>query len=794
MTASDHNAQLQQLRDSLRPGQRRLADWRGGPLAVSAVPGSGKSTGMAAGAAIAISHFQLHGRKQLVLVTFTRSAAANLKAKVRHHLRDLKLPYNSFIVQTLHGLALNIATHNPEVSGINLETTTLVSPNQSNRLIRTAVEAWIHTAPNLYHRLVEGQSFDGEETERLRRQSVLRTEVLPDLAYTAIHEAKSSGLQPDELNRIGQQAPANIYNLLEVAAGLYEQYQTLLSQRDLIDYDDMILAALKALDDPDICHRWQRQFFAVFEDEAQDSSPLQTRLLEKLAADPDAEKAALGQLETGSPQYQRNSRNSPNLVRVGDPNQAINSTFTPADPVFFNQFCDANRPDRLATIAQAGRSTQKIMDAANYVLQWVNQQFPNDALPFRAQAILPVPPDDPQPNANPAPLGQGVELIKPEDINASVQKIAHRVNALIDAWKAEKKIKPSTATAKPPTFAILVRENRQGRFIREILEEPERLGFDFIETTGLKIYDVGSRDRSTQVPLEMLQLLQFIERPHSPDYLKGALRVLVNRQRIPTQDLNPLTTNPEQFLHPGPLDPPLTTEAALNARRYCTSLLRARFDLPPYHLIPFLGSTLQYNQSELATADKLAARIAQQTTEDSSLSTMISAIQEIVSSERFDAIEAEDTEAQYTRSGQLTIMTMHKAKGLDWDAVFLPFLHAKLIPGDSWVPPQGEFLGSVSLPDVARAQIRAYSHGNVHQNSTIPDIPTAWQRANDLKQAEEFRLLYVAMTRAKRLLWMSAAKQAPFAWSNPDNLHEGTPCPVLPALSKFMREQRSERL
>ncbi|NEP59497.1 MAG: ATP-dependent helicase, partial [Symploca sp. SIO2G7] len=431
-----------------------------------------------------------------------------------------------------------------------------------------------------------------------------------------------------------------------------------------------------------------------------------------------------------------------------------------------------------------GRSSQKIIDAANYVLQWVNQQFPSNASPFREQAILPVPLDDPQPNANPSPLGQGVELVKPANVTVSVRQIAQRVQALIDAWKQEKNNSPEVRI-KPPTLAILVRENRQGRFIREILEDPERLGFDFAKGTGLKVYDVGSRDRNTQVPLEMLQLLQFIERPHSPDCLKGALRVLVNRQRIPTQDLNPFATRPEQFLYPGPLDPPLTTGAALSARRYCTSLLRARFDLPPYHLLPFLATTLNYAQSELATADKLAARIAQQTAADSSLSAMIGALQEIVSSERFDAIEAEDTEAQYIRPGQLTIITMHKAKGLDWDAVFLPFLHAKLIPGESWVPPQSEFLGSISLADVARAQIRAHVHGS----PSIPDIPSAWHRANQLKQAEEFRLLYVAITRAKRLLWISAAKQAPFAWSNPDNLQDGAPCPVLPALGKFLRDR-----
>ena len=54
--------------------------------------------------------------------------------------------------------------------------------------------------------------------------------------------------------------------------------------------------------------------------------------------------------------------------------------------------------------------------------------------------------------------------------------------------------------------------------------------------------------------------------------------------------------------------------------------------------------------------------------------------------------------------------------------------------------------------------------------------------------AEEYRLLYVAMTRAKRMLWMSASKKAPFTWSKPDNLQEQSPCPVFPALkSQFPR-------
>ena len=171
---------------------------------------------------------------------------------------------------------------------------------------------------------------------------------------------------------------------------------------------------------------------------------------------------------------------------------------------------------------------------------------------------------------------------------------------------------------------------------------------------------------------------------------------------------------------------------------------------------------------------------------DSSLSAILQVLTDIVTSERFEPVETEDLESRYTRPGQLTIITMHKAKGLDWDFVFLPFLHKRQIPGDSWIPPQMQFLGDFTLAEVARAQLRAY----VHQETSLPNLPAAWKRAGQLKTAEEFRLLYVAMTRARRLLWMSAARQAPFTWNKPDNLQDAEPCPVLrPLYYQFCKDR-----
>ena len=772
------------IRASLREGQHEMADWQGGPLAVSAVPGAGKSTGMAAASAIAIARNRLHSHRQLVVVTFTRSAAANIKIKIRERLKELSLPQGGFIVNTLHGLALNIANRYPNLSGLNLETSTLVNTTQSHRLVRTCVELWIAENPRRYQTLLEGQQFDGEEAERMRRQSVLRTEILPQLANTVIHEAKSSGLFPEDLLEMGAMSSGDSYEILAVAGGLYQKYQALLRSRDFIDYDEMILAALRVLDNPGARAIEQKQVFAVFEDEAQDSTPLQTQLLATLAEDPDHPELP------------------PNFIRVGDPNQAINSTFTPADPIYFNNFCDdCKEQNKLSEMDVAGRSSQIIIDAANFILGWVNRsELAGTEPPFRHQIIEPVPTDDQQINANPAPIGRGLELYTPRDIYHTIELIGQRVVQLVEEflpagfeWKStEKNIESDSEVsdeenqAKLPleylkSMAVLVRENKQGKLIKQVLENPQKYGLTVdLSKYGIKIEDVGERDRHSQVPWEILTLLQFLDRPHSPDYLKAALKILSDRQLIPKQDYNAFTTSPEQFLYPGPLDPN-QSDPVRKCRYFCCGLLQARLELPPYQIISFLALALQYDQTELATADKLAERVAIQTIGNNSMSNILGVLSEIVTSERFEPVEAEEKiEERYTSKGQLTIITMHKAKGLDWDCVFLPFLHDQIIPGSLRVLPQAKFLGDFTLAEVARAQIRA----NLHKKDAFQNLGEAWEQAGYLKTAEEFRLLYVAMTRAKSLLWMSAEKKGPFTWNKPDNLQELKPSPVMPVLKQ----------
>lgn len=749
---------LQQWRQNLRPGQQSLADWQGGRMAIAAVPGSGKSHSLAVAAAMTIARHQLHGKKQLLIVTYTRSAASSIKEKIKKRLKELQLPQSGFMVQTLHGLALQLASRHPDLSQLNLETSSIVIPTPSHRIIRASVEQWMLQSPYSYQTLLEGLQFDGEEAEKLRRQSVLRTEVLPNIAHTVVREAKSSGLTLQQVWDLSEYA-TDSYKILAIAAGLYEQYERLMRSRDFIDYDDMILAALRVLENESIRKRWQNSVFGVFEDEAQDSSPLQEKLISILANDPN---------DPNLP---------PNLIRVGDPNQAINSTFTPADPVYFNWFCDrCKEQDKLATMDQAGRSSKMIIESANFVLSWVNQTWNTknnqSEKPFRLQNIQTVNNNDPQTDANPESVGQGLEIYTPEDIYETVSLIEKRVIELL--------------TNNPDhNAAILVRENRQGRFLAEKFAH-------FLKEYGVRVYEVSESDRFSKIPEEICKLLQFLDRPHSPDYLKATLEILEKRGLISAQDLNALATYPEQFLYPTPLENPQKKEVEI-ARTLCCDLLKARLELPHYQLIPFLGMKLKYSGSELATAQKLASRIYQQTLGNGSLKSTITALNEIITSERFEAVE-DDNDELYTRKKQLTIITMHKAKGLDWDYVFLPFLHEDILPGNLRVPVAAKFLGEFGIAEVARAQLRSAVHTQYQNLSPrIPEPMQAWVEAGQLKKAEEFRLLYVAMTRAKRLLWMSSAKMGPFRWNTfrsdqSTQLQNKKPCPVIPVLLNHFPE------
>ena len=756
------------LLTNLRYEQKQLAHWKSGKMSVTAVPGAGKSHSLATTAAILIARNNLNINKQLVIVTYTRSAAMAIEAKIKQHLIDLDISQDGFMVNTLHGLALQIINNHPNFSKLNLTNSTLINLTPNHKIIENSIDKWIDNNPLHYQSLLKGVVINESRTEQLRRKSILRNEIFPRFAYSIIREIKSSGLTLKDFEKINDRKHDN-YQTLLLAVSLYKQYKTVMKSSNFIDYDDMIHEAINILDDSDIRQVWQQKVFAVFEDEAQDSSPLQEKLISILASD------------------HNNPTFEVNLVKVGDPNQAINSTFTAADPIYFNWFCEACKKDKtLVKMNQAGRSNIDIINAANFSLKWMRdewikkqtnlknsfseQQTLEKNIPFHVQEIKLVDKNDPQVNANPQSSNPGLEIHIPQDIYHSIKLIRQKIITILRKNRNQ-------------SIAILVRENTQSHFLAQNLK-------DFPEKYKISIYEVGKQNQFSQIPKDILTLLKFMDRPHSLSYLKNSLKILEKQNLIIKQDWNKIIMNPEDFLYSTSLlsEP---EKSVIQARNYCRSLLKAKLELPSYYLIAFLGTILKYESMELASVQKLSDTIYDELNGTITLKNIIDVLKKIIDLEQFEEI-TEDNEQPYVRPNQVTIMTMHKSKGLDWNYVFLPFLHEDILSGEIKISATSKFLGNFSLAEIARTQIRALSHEkylSYENNICTNEIKQVWEQSKLLKKAEEYRLIYVAITRAKNLLWMSAAQKGPSYWRNIKEkvfLQNKAPCLIFSALmNKF---------
>jgi DNA helicase-2/ATP-dependent DNA helicase PcrA len=120
--------------------------------------------------------------------------------------------------------------------------------------------------------------------------------------------------------------------LLHMMTGIYDRYQSILVHQGALDFDDLIWLATDLLKErEDLALVLRQRWPYVLEDEAQDSVPLQEILLSNL---------------TGQ---------NGNWVRVGDPNQAVTSSFTAANPRFFNDFINLPHVDS-KPLPNSGRS------------------------------------------------------------------------------------------------------------------------------------------------------------------------------------------------------------------------------------------------------------------------------------------------------------------------------------------------------------------------------------------------------------------------------------------------------
>ncbi len=252
--------------------QRSVVEHPGGPLLVLAGPGTGKTTTLVEAV---VDRIENRGVRpdQLLALTFSRKAAEQLRDRVTARLgRTL----SGAVSSTFHSFAYGLVRRYAPAELYAAPLTLLSAPEADvvlQELLADSPESvrW----PERFRMAVGTRGFARE-------------------VQTVIARARERGLDPDQLVALGREERIEEF----VAAGWFlEQYLDVLGAQAAIDYPDLIMRGV--IEAERHAAELRAEFACVFVDEYQDTDPSQVALLQALAGD------------------------GRDLIVVGDPDQSI---------------------------------------------------------------------------------------------------------------------------------------------------------------------------------------------------------------------------------------------------------------------------------------------------------------------------------------------------------------------------------------------------------------------------------------------------------------------------------------
>lgn len=711
-----------------RSSQEPILDYRGGLMGVAAVPGSGKTAVLSALAARLVAT-GLDEDQEVLIVTLVNSAVDNFSARIRQMLRTdyHLLPGMGYRVRTLHSLALDIVRERPGLVGL-ADDFGVADDGECTRLLNEVVQSLLRTRTGLLESYVKPEY----ENSPLARKS-WQEDRAATVARAFIRQAKDHQWTP-ELLQSWLAGHSKSLPLAEFCLEVFAGYQRGLSYRGKVDFDDLVSHAFTALRmDEQYLQRCRRRWPFVLEDEAQDSSRLQQELLELLAGP------------------------RGNWVRVGDSNQAVYNTFTTADPRLLNDFL-VRHDVRAVDMAESGRSGPPIQSLANHLVDWALTQstVQGATSAFRHQVICPTPVDDPQ--ANPPEEECHVAFF---GNSLSPEKEVELVVDSLARWVPQH---------PQMTVAVLCPDNKRGEeYVKQL------------RARGLNCVELLNRTSPARDTADALKgVLGCVADPDNPAKLAQAFLAWrwqeahnVDRRDILQALASRLQacSRVEDFLYPRAGTDWLAGGGAdeqtllLSDFRDRVRKWQAAAGLPIDQLLLTIIPDLFDQQVDIVRAYRFAVVLRDMFDDNPgwTLKQLVAEIDQIAGNERQLAgtLGEDATLEPEKHRGEVVVATMHKAKGLEWDRVYLTALNNYDFPSG------GELDSFKSEYWFVRDGLNLQAEALGQLDSLAPDGPAyregiaSMEARNDYVR-ERLRLLYVGITRAKRDLivtWNTGRKR-----------------------------------
>jgi DNA helicase-2/ATP-dependent DNA helicase PcrA len=298
---------------------------------------------------------------------------------------------------------------------------------------------------------------DSDDKKRLLRNIAKELKIDLNISFIAseISKYKNSLLTPEV---VIQKAELPDYKKV---ARIYEVYQSNIEENNLVDFDDLLMLTYKILDEnDDLRKETSNRYKYIMVDEYQDTNELQFRLLEHLCSEHE------------------------NLCVVGDDDQSIYG-WRGANIRNILEFADNFKNTKVVKLETNYRSTSPILKAANTLIEHNSTRLGKKLTSHKGE-------------------GPEVKLLHSLDESMEAKAIAHQIHELLNKG------------TDPDEIAVLYRINALSRSLEEGFTK-EGLNFKLIG--GMRFYeraeikDIISYFRVLANPHDDFSLIRIINKP-----------------------------------------------------------------------------------------------------------------------------------------------------------------------------------------------------------------------------------------------------------------------------------------